>query len=317
MTVLRIGSAPEVYEGRGLYFDGEEARPRQATLTVDEGGQALIISLEGVEVARWALEDIRRLRDQAGGDLLVLREKEDALARLVLSAEEDQRILMVRATSLNRPPPVPQKSRLVLWSAAAFGAVCAMIFVLIPFLADNLAGFIPQEGKRALGETVLEDVREALDRTGLAPVPFCEAPEGTEALAAMGERLFPDGLGEVTLSVFVLDHPMVNAFALPGGIVVFMRGLIERAENPDEVAAVYAHEVGHVVARDPSRIALRSAGSVGVLGLLLGDFAGGAVVLFLTNRLIQADYTQAAEDAADSFAHEVLFDAGIRPDAMA
>ena len=110
---------------------------------------------------------------------------------------------------------------------------------------------------------------------------------------------------------------MVNAFALPGGYVVFFRGLIEKAEEPEEVAAVFAHEVGHIAARDPTRIALRSAGSIGVLGLLLGDFAGGAVVLFLAERIIQADYTQEAEGAADTFAHKVLLAADLPPSAIA
>jgi len=192
-----------------------------------------------------------------------------------------------------------------------------MIFVLIPFLADNLAGLLPAAGKRALGETVFQDIRGALDRTGMNPTAICEAPEGVAALAAMGTRLFPQSPIEEDLAVYVLDHEMVNAFALPGGIVVFMRGLIDEAESAEEVAAVYAHEVGHVAARDPSRIALRSVGSIGVLGLLLGDFAGGAVVLFLTNRLIAADYTQEAEAAADAFSHEALLAAGVRPDAMA
>ena len=84
----------------------------------------------------------------------------------------------------------------------------------------------------------------------------------------------------------------------PGGRLVFFRGLLEEAENPDEVAAVLAHEIGHVVYRDPTRDALRSAGSLGVLGLLFGDFAGGTVALFIANQLINASYSQAAEARA-------------------
>jgi len=49
----------------------------------------------------------------------------------------------------------------------------------------------------------------------------------------------------------------------------------------------------------------------------LGDFAGGAVVLFLTERLIAATYTREAEAGADSFAHRTLVDAGIPPSALA
>ena len=115
------------------------------------------------------------------------------------------------------------------------------------------------------------------------------------------------------LSVVVFDDPLVNAFALPGGYVVFFDGLLDVAQDPDEIAGVFAHEIGHVVARDPSRMALRSAGSIGVLGLLFGDFAGGAVVLFLAERLIQANYSQTAEMNADIFASETLEKAGISP----
>ena len=133
----------------------------------------------------------------------------------------------------------------------------------------------------------------------------------------MEARITADMNLETPLTVHVLDHPMVNAFALPGGYVVFFRGLIEEAGSAEEVAAVFAHEVGHVVARDPTRIALRSAGSIGVLGLLLGDFAGGAVVLFMAERIIRADYTQDAEAAADVFAHNALLAADLPPSAIA
>jgi Zn-dependent protease with chaperone function len=72
---------------------------------------------------------------------------------------------------------------------------------------------------------------------------------------------------------------------------------------------VLAHEIGHVVNRDPTRLALRSAGSVGILGLLLGDFAGGAFVLVLAEQLIAADYSREAEAAADRAAHRIMRDA--------
>lgn len=57
--------------------------------------------------------------------------------------------------------------------------------------------------------------------------------------------------------------------------------------------------------------ALRSAGSIGVLGLLFGDYASGTLVLFLAEPIIQADYTQVAEAAADTFAYATLLDADL------
>ena len=317
MTTIRIGAAPEAYEGRGLYLDGLFAQPRKAELRIDEARRALAILMPGTDAVYWPLTEIRKLPDQSEQDMAVMRLAKDPLARLILTTAEDQEIMRVRATELHRRPPVEGKRRLVVWGASALGAVALMIFVLIPFLADNLAGLLPASGKRALGEAVFEDVRVALDRTGVDPLPLCEGPEGLAALQKMGTRLFPDQSEEETLVVHVLDHEMVNAFALPGGIIVFMRGLLEKTETPEELAAVYAHEVGHVRALDPSRIALRTTGSAGVLGLLLGDFAGGAAVLFATNRLIQADYTQEAEAAADAFAHQAMLDADLAPEALA
>ncbi|HHS94395.1 MAG TPA: M48 family metallopeptidase, partial [Rhodobacterales bacterium] len=118
------------------------------------------------------------------------------------------------------------------------------------------------------------------------------------------------------VKVTVLDHDLINAFTLPGGRIILFRGLIEAAQTPEEVAAVLAHEIGHAVHRDPPRDALRTAGSIGVLGLLFGDFAGGTAVLYLANSLINAKYSQAAESGADAYAHKLLTEAGLSPAAL-
>ena len=204
------------------------------------------------------------------------------------------------------------------WTAGAVAAVALMIGVLLPAAADRLAPLLPPGGEVALGDATLDRIREALSPVGpAAPVPVCDAPAGRAALDRMTARLTGGVALPHEVEVAVLDHSMINAFALPGGRVVLFRGLIEAAGDPDEVAAVLAHELGHVAARDPTRIALRSAGSVGVLGLLFGDFAGGALALFLLNASIEASYSQEAELAADAFARERLLAAGLPPEALA
>lgn len=115
----------------------------------------------------------------------------------------------------------------------------------------------------------------------------------------------------------VLDRPLVNAIALPGGLVVIFRRLVDAAEIPEAVTAVQAREIGHVVARDPTRITLWSAGSIGVLGPMFGDFAGGARGLLLTARTIAAACVQAAEAAADAYGHALLIQADLSPGALA
>lgn len=47
----------------------------------------------------------------------------------------------------------------------------------------------------------------------------------------------------------ILDSPVVNAFALPGGYVYFTRGILGHFSNEAEFAGVLGHEIGHVTAR--------------------------------------------------------------------
>jgi len=74
----------------------------------------------------------------------------------------------------------------------------------------------------------------------------------------------------------ILDTPVVNAFALPGGYIYITRGLLALATSEAEVAGVLGHEIGHVTARHTAErygqtMAANIAG-VG-LGVLLGGEA--------------------------------------------
>ncbi|WP_224823974.1 M48 family metallopeptidase [Cognatishimia sp. MH4019] len=300
--------APPVF---GDLMDGERALPLRVAVTLT--ATELVIAPGDGEALHWPLGKLRRLLDQAHPTDLVLAQAGDPVTRLVLRDKGFARQIEGAAPALAKRPPVQNAGKLLGWSVAAVASVALIIFVLVPVMANQLATFLPPSGEKALGDTTFEQIRTALDNTGLDPVPMCESPDGLAALAKMEARLTETVDLPYPLTVRVLDHEMINAFALPGGYVVLFDGLLDMAEDPDEIAAVFAHEVGHVVARDPSRMALRSAGSIGVLGLLFGDFAGGAVVLFLAERLIQASYSQEAEMNADIFASETLEAAGVSP----
>ena len=57
----------------------------------------------------------------------------------------------------------------------------------------------------------------------------------------------------LTYEFKVLDSPVVNAFALPGGYVYFTRGILAHFNNEAEFAGVLGHEIGHVTARHGAR----------------------------------------------------------------
>ncbi|RYG92533.1 M48 family metallopeptidase [Loktanella sp. IMCC34160] len=308
---------PRTFVDRAIYHDGQTAAARRIQVEVMPLEKLLVLHLDDGAKLTWPLDEVRQVPDLAGKDQLVLRRAGTGTERIIVANATDIGLIRATAPNLGRKDPVPQKGRILRWASAAVGAVALIIFVLVPVMADQLARFLPPEGEKALGDATLLQIRRALDETGFSELPICDSRKGTYALRQIERRLAANADLPIDLTVHVLDHPMVNAFALPGGHIVLFRGLIDEAETPEEVAAVFAHEMGHVEARDPTRIALRSAGSIGVLGLLFGDFAGGALVLFLTERLIQADYTREAEAAADAYAHSLLLAADLPPHGIA
>lgn len=65
----------------------------------------------------------------------------------------------------------------------------------------------------------------------------------------------------------VLDSPIINAMALPGGYIYVTRGMLAHLNSEDQLATVLAHEIGHVTARHAARQAWQQ--QIGQ-GLLLG-----------------------------------------------
>lgn len=295
------------------FLDGERARIERVEIVLS--ADQLTIQRPSGEALHWPAAELRELPDQADRDTLVLTRLGDPVSRLMIADREMAESLRKTAPRLHKRPPVENKGRILGWGLGAIASVALIVFVLVPVMANQLAVYLPPEGERALGDATFERIRSALG-DDMLPVDACEQPEGLAALATMEARLNagPDLPYEVDITV--LDHDLVNAFAMPGGRIVIFRGLLEEADNPDEVAAVLAHELGHVVNRDPTRDALRLAGSVGVLGLIFGDFAGGTVVLMLANELINAKYSQSAETGADDYAHELLTKADLPPAAL-
>src|SRR5439155_26826695 len=110
----------------------------------------------------------------------------------------------------------------------------------------------------------------------------------------------------IPLRVLVVRSEDANAVTLPGGIIYVFHGLIDKAESPDEVAGVIAHELGHVTHRDGTRTVLQQGAMSLLFGMLLGDFVGGGAVIVAAKTILQTSYSRDVEAAADTYAVDLM-----------
>ena len=90
------------------------------------------------------------------------------------------------------------------------------------------------------------------------------------------EASTPELYRETKFTFRVLDSPVVNAFALPGGYVYVTRGLLSHVQNEAQLAVVLGHEIAHVAARHSSQQARRA--QIGQIGLIAGAILGQQVL---------------------------------------
>jgi predicted Zn-dependent protease len=76
----------------------------------------------------------------------------------------------------------------------------------------------------------------------------------------------------------ILDSPVVNAFAVPGGYVYFTRGIMAHFNNEAEFAGVLGHEIGHVTARHSAK--QQSTQTLAQLGLIVGVIASKEIARY-------------------------------------
>ncbi len=304
---------------KGRYFDGQSAMRHSVDVVFAKAGNELIISGDTLPVTqRWPIERLRALSDDARSYRLTVTidaqgddETRSEPARLSISEPDMIAELRRSCPELLRRNNRTGTTRRIAWrTSMAVVALALVLFVILPRMADTLATLIPVEQETALGKSVIAQIERALGGTEIGAL-HCSNRDGQVALKKLIARLTRVQEMEYQINVSVFDHEMINAFAAPGGQIVVMRGLLGEADGPEELAGVLAHEIGHVERRDPTRHALRAAGSAGLLSLVLGDVSGGALAAILGEWLLRTGYSREAEAEADQFALEMLNSAGI------
>lgn len=148
---------------------------------------------------------------------------------------------------------------------------------------------------------------------------YNEKPELNRLVDTIGHRLAAaSDRPNLPWHFTIIDTPMVNAMALPGGYIYVTRGMMERINSEDELAGVLGHEITHVTARHAAQQMSRA--QLAQLGMVLGSVIAGpqATQTFgqlaeLGVNLLFLRYSRGQESQADLVGTEYAAKAGFNP----
>jgi beta-barrel assembly-enhancing protease len=157
-------------------------------------------------------------------------------------------------------------------------------------------------------------------------------PRANAYINTLGEGLSLASILPETFSGYhflIMDTDDINAFGAPSGFILVSRGLLRCATTEDEVAAILAHEIGHVslkhglkaisqgrwteAALQIAKFAAQSSDSA-ILRSLTDSFGG--VIGDIVKTMVTSGYSQDLEKQADLEAIRILHDVGYDPRAL-
>lgn len=141
-------------------------------------------------------------------------------------------------------------------------------------------------------------------------------------IRALGEPLVQAAQSEPGARMYsyqwrIANDPSVNAFAMPGGIVVVNSGLILKASSPEEIQGVLAHEIAHAQAQHGMRNVISSLGLMSLLSIVTGG-ADGLLGVFAAQggQLLSLKFSRDFERDADEKGFGYLVRQNINPQGM-
>ncbi len=154
--------------------------------------------------------------------------------------------------------------------------------LLLPMLVLLACAVNPVTGKRELilmSESQEVALGQQADPQIVSMYGLYNDPELAAYVDGIGQKLAAvSHKPDLKFTFRILDSPVINAFALPGGFVYVTRGILAHMNNESELAVVLGHEIGHVTARHGA--AQQSRATLAGLGLGVGSIFSEEVARF-------------------------------------
>ncbi len=177
-----------------------------------------------------------------------------------------------------------------------------IIFSRFPIFPEESPIKVPIATEEKLGKMIVDELILTSDKKQV------KTPYSDSCLAVIKHRLLKAmGNTDYEYKFILIDSPIVNAAALPGGYVIIFSGLIDFCDNAEELSAVLAHEIGHV---EKKHIVNKLAKELGLSLILSTD---KSVVGSVARMATSTAFDRKQEAEADKFALDLLFKTKINP----
>jgi len=304
----------------GQYFDGRTARRRPVTIVLGPSGLDLCF-VDGTG-AFWPYGEITQtqgsyqnepVRLERGGPIpeaVVVEDPAflDALQRITTN---QTRQLAGQTRQFAGPQSRARLARLIaLAGAASLAVIAGLILWGIPALTELVTPLIPTSWEIALGDSVAQQL--APDDQRCNDKRLQASVDGILARLAAAR---PDS--PYRFHITIVDGPVFNAFAAPGGQIVIFRAMLQAMETPEELAGVLAHEMQHIERRHAMKALVRDLSIAAIVGAVFGDITGiGALAVTAGRTLTTLHYSRDTESDADREGLALLQAARIDPMGM-
>jgi Zn-dependent protease with chaperone function len=232
-------------------------------------------------------------RPPAGGfEGSLITQDEDFRAALAEKLPEPHRSFLLNFKKQHQQILTAKWRNLVLGALGAAFLFLGGYWALGHLAADFAAKHLPIPAEVAWGEVQAQ--------SEMAEEKVVESGPVVDAAQTILTRLtasIPDNPG-YHFQIHVLQNPEVNAFALPGGEIFLLTGLVKQAQSPEEVAGVLAHELQHVLHRHVVRRTVEQMGMRLWIALLFGN-GGFAILANEAGKVLNLSFSRGQESEAD------------------
>ena len=189
----------------------------------------------------------------------------------------------------------------------------------LPEIGDPSGTILTPAQERRLGQAFMRSVRNHF--------PVVSDPLIADYIQSLGDKLASNSnAAGQQFNFFLINDPVVNAFAGPAGHIGVFSGLVLTTETESELASVMAHEIAHVSQKhllrtfdDASRMNLPMA-AIALAAIFVGGGSdlGAAAAMGLQAGMLQhqINFTRANEHEADRIGINTMADANFDPRAM-